>query len=1532
MRLGATDSALYGISFDLQEGFKTPSYPFDETVKILIAEDETVFDVVNFGAREHRLAELTLGQISREDYFSLVAFGEANAGQKIRIERENAAELIFGHLLPGPVWYAYLVAADPYGESAYSTGHQLYSYGLKLDYAGPNAAAVPNAADTSEYDIVLRGDCVQVAPGCEVANKAALDALTGVTGGSIGLTTADLKVYIYNPGKKGGAGWDFLYTLPLNNPAMGLRNGVFRLSAFADISAASPGSGGYDFKGGLIAARGVRFPKYSVAKNGPGVERLEGFGFSLDNSNEIWKFPIENNIPFYGSRWDVGIYDRNAGLIQWKRAGFANKTAFDAALMHFTIEPGVLFQNKSWPLSTVGASNFPDASKKMVGKPALATFGRWDAGELQAIAFDNAPVYFPNGRRYLNFSSWNAGSRQLTLNQPSSQVQAILGYPIADYPQSAGRLLYVMLYSMTGETADAKKLKKVTALADASGNIRLTLDTAFETVPDGTAVFVLHLLNNCLILDEESCIGLRRYGYRRKGTANGAAAPLQLYAKEGENIRPIPATAFKVVEDGKENRLIVDSEFLSLESTGTIVMQESIELTQVSPMVLHDLVDTKNVEGPGGPSDLIDTFPFGFRPEGVESNVVTVKAFERLSQWEDRVVGSDYFGLKTARGGAGRVIAMFSASRTTLAWTPLQGASGYRISRWTVLLGRDKRVGFGAASVSVEVRAEQTDLDTAFGTNGYLTVSGEQTTHYVDSPVPAITRLYEYKVEPILDGSFISPISSNRGRPGLRPAGAAVIAVLGRNEGATIVWGPPDAQGSFSVYQDDDPEPIATVNSSTQSYYLVTGLTNNVEHKFKIAVNSVEIGTAGDKWIRRYSDAITRIPAWWLMRASATSSEAAVQGGFADSVNSDPSREGWKHARGGRFVRRLADGVEFPAAGVVFSWAWKVDHESFPDMSGAKDVRLLGDFVVWSYYGTNTQVPIIIQCRLIKKDKTFIPVSQWAGLQCAVPPETGSYGAYANFLNLPAEKSGSNSDANYKTELHTTDASAVYTGMDLWKLPDHIFEDGANEWKQVEYVMFAIAPAVPIPYTHVAPNAPGYKLGFGCPPGKNWVLVRRHKPQLYVEYTREFEGGLVQPLYAGIDGGRIDDSAGTITGAPYQIIEKARHVIDYVVNKTLGYRPQYIGSEMRSRNGWLWRWQSKESKPLVETLELFARNIQGFFTFTSDDKLCLRNYGVDEPNVNPVFHFTEANILSGSFGDPESRLRNEIFQRFRFLYNYEPSLGRCTEEMILGWDMTSGMPIQGGYRDIVENDDGTQIEVGSLDGLDTLCRLSSYLYASGGKTNEYGFGAGNEKAFELFYRPLMTSLISGRLVEKDLPNIKEIWGVGAVPPKRAMRDLVRRVIKSLCFDSWYFPIACSMRNVVYNPEVQGVADEAGTPERCIKLGDLVTVTGKKTGGQTLRGLVLGMDLNGIYDGYVPLDIFCPRPPGQFGPFVDPRWNAGAPGLRNTANMVFTGNLYGLGGEAGTFPNARGPGLRNTATMRFPDGSFADAQGSGSGKE
>ncbi|MEO7957867.1 MAG: hypothetical protein ABIW76_14365 [Fibrobacteria bacterium] len=1531
MKLGETGDPIYATSFSIQEGYSTPEWPYDKAVKNLEMIDGSI-EVVNIGAREHRTARFNFNWIPRTDHATLKAYLETNLGAKIRVTIENAGERVFGEQYTAGVYYAWVMpGCKSMGETQFIASHRGYGFSMELDLAGTLSTSVPNIADASQYDFLIKMDCARITPGCQVANMAALTAVTTKPGGSRGLTIDNLKVYFFNAGN---STWEYQYTLPANDVDRGLKYGVFRWSAFADISGASSGIGGEAFKSGWIVEKGIKPPRYSVnARKGPAMEFPEGFSFSAPNFGKLWKFPLENNLAFYGAQCELYFYDRLAGVLQLVRSGFANKNDFDYQKLEFKVEPGVLLQAPSYPKTTVGKDNFPTAADAVKGKPVIATFGRFDKGRLQTIAFNNDAVRFTNGRRYLNLLAWDNTNLRVTLNIDASFVAGILGYAIGSYPSGSTRLLYAAIFSQE-EQPDLKKLRKVTVISSpAAGQVRLTLDKGFAAAPNSTSMWIIYLANNEMVIDDDPCVGLRTAGYLIPAAANGERIGMELYAEDGKGtVRLVPPHIYKMIEDGEENRLTVDSKYLSLEETGEFSTQNTTLLEQLPPTSLHDAIDI--VVGTS-----YTHYPFGFSPDGVESNTILMGPAPRSSGWSRNPSQPGSFD---PSNGAIRV--GFSATFSTLIWSLYPGAVSHRVSRHIITgwLKKDSRsrggVGategpilvfdstFGAAS-----SVTRTDGSVASASSGYISVTVDSRPNaLIDSGVIA-GREYVYMLEPEVDGRYEASILSNPGKNGAVPSGAPVITGVTLDQAFLIVWPVPNDQGSFRVLVDDVDVSGSPFGSATRGWYQHPAtLSNGQRYNVKISVNCLSIGAAGDVWQSPYGVASDHA-VHYLMEAGGDPNARklrVLRDSAASNVEDD---KGYGHSWALNVKRTTNDGLDAPAAALVFSEVFKVDHEALGDLSGATDVRLLRDVVYRSFVSNNYQIPILIQVRGIKRDKTSAFVIQGKGaLQGKAATEGGSFGAYMNFLNLPLGLGGD--DANYETESSASNADGLYTGKDLWKLDDNLFEDDAFLWKEVEYIVFSITNAAPIAYEWLSSSARGWRLGVGGPPNQNWGMVRKHKPGLFIEYTQVFEGGLEKPAFARIDGGIKDDALGTFTGTPSKIIEKARHVTDKVFSELTGKKPLYLGTEMKSRDYWIWRWQADESKSLQDTVDMFLKNLWAIGTISPSDGICIRTLNPDEKDSAPVFAFTPANILKDSLSK-DGRRRNEIFQKFLLRYNFEPSVGdgQTTEEMLIGWDLATGKPIFSGYSRVEEDESGILKNIDGMDGMDFYVRVSNQLYAAGVAANEYGTDPKDPKIFEMFYRPTTPSSQTKEPVERTLPNLATLWPE-AKAPKLAMQDLTKMVVAFNTLDAWEFTLSTPMKNVIYNPDILGVSDEAGTPDRRLKLGDLVTIQDDfYTNGQAVKGFILEMELDSLYDGYATLHVFCPRPPGQFGPGVDRVWDAGGPGPRNEANYLFKGNLYGLLGEAGTFADAKGPGARTPASMTFPDGSFADPKGTGSGK-
>ena len=114
------------------------------------------------------------------------------------------------------------------------------------------------------------------------------------------------------------------------------------------------------------------------------------------------------------------------------------------------------------------------------------------------------------------------------------------------------------------------------------------------------------------------------------------------------------------------------------------------------------------------------------------------------------------------------------------------------------------------------------------------------------------------------------------------------------------------------------------------------------------------------------------------------------------------------------------------------------------------------------------------------------------------------------------------------------------------------------------------------------------------------------------------------------------------------------HVVDHVVYKMLGTKPTYIGSEMKSRDGWIWHWQKKDAQPILEVLQTLMDNLNAVLIIGPDDKPIIRNLDMDDPNARVVYAFTDSNIKMASLGKTETRQRTEIYQKILAKYGFLP--------------------------------------------------------------------------------------------------------------------------------------------------------------------------------------------------------------------------------------------------------------------------------------
>ena len=1520
MKLGEPAEGIYSTSFNVDEKAEGSEYPIADSA-ILLTYESGDHEWVDYGtARQETTGALEFVDIPKADYFTLTAFLKANLGSIVRFTLDFEAENPWGDLTllaNESYFYATITAYDDGGEAEFSVDDRLYTVKVKLSYVGTTSTSNPNPADTSLKDVCIEIDTVRANASAIVANKAALDAVTSLPGGTIGLTTGDRKVYIYDSSVPE---WVFLYTLVADNADYGLVNGVFYLSAFADITSVSTGAESKNWKAGLINERSVKFAASGIdITKGPSIESLEGFSFAMNNVDKFWNFVVSNGISLYNALVKQKFYDRANGIMELHRTGANYNNSFDYHNYTFQVEPEIINNNNSFPDTVFTRENNPNAATQNLGKPIIATFGRWQKGELQISNFTIKEQKFSSERRYLYCTSYVTLDKEIRVNIDYTEFLSLLNISsVGDYPGSNPvKYLYVNIIKQADQP-DVGSTRRIESIHNVSSGITgLRLKSAFTVAPNTTTVVQILMSSVELLVDDDAVVGMSKPNYLIREIDSATEITKELFAKIGEDIERVPSGIYQEVDTVNKNRLTINTDILELDNFQSMTINSEVKLP---------ISDYKNylkiLFGTATTSRSID---FGFY----------AGTFSQIAEGDNTY---------RQAGFRSHVALAKSKDRFTLSWyNPTGTYASQTIRRYRYEYFKD------ANNYKLYIDRDYTGIPI---TQAY----------FVDDDVALDPKgIYLYRVAFIGSGSTPSttPDIIILNRDSLPPKDAEGPSLIVRegdkvNAEAILTWNLLLGQSQVDIYRNGIL--IDTITSSTQTWYVIPFSSGGTKgNAYRIRVFTTGVKDTAVHWYKRDGEALGG-----NIYTLKGTGETFADWKYNDQMLTDNFRS--VNEVGYTLKNFAANNANpLPAFAGVFIWMLKINHGSgqdqIADLSNATDVRLLCNFVVRSNYGNNTQVPIYIQLRGVKRDGSQIVIAQYndngTGLVC----KQDTKGAFAAFLNLP--KSHGGADANYNTEQQTSISNqsdpgcGIYTGKEMWRLPDFLFADNAAEWNQIEYLMFAITNGVAVSATNAASNSPGYKIGLGRLPashGGGTTFTNVHKDTYLLEYKKKFEGGLDAPQFARIDGGVIDDGAGFYTGTASLIIERARHIANYMVYKMLNYKPKYIGDEMKSRDNWVCRYQTKEAQDVQTVLQLIAKNLWGCFVVSNDDRLILRTLDIEEPKVQTVFAFTDRNIVKDSFTKLEFRKQSEIFQQFKFKYNFEPSVVASegdkdeekdknrsyTEEIVVGWDLVKGKPISGGYSRITEDADGNLIvntDAGDEGRLTDLCKTSSFLYTSGGKVNQFGYD--KDELLEFFYRPTKEAT-KGDLIEEDLPNLNDLHGPMVRSPKRSVQDRIGKEVRFRVFNAWRGSLKCNLKYILYynggdgiNSAVNGLKDDAGTPDRKLKLMDKITINHPFfTNGETVAAFVTGIDPD-FYNGTATITFYAYTPPGQLAKQIDHRWDA-AFGSRNNVDFTFKGNGYGLTNEANTFADAS-YGSRVNANFKFPDGTAADSEGKGTGK-
>lgn len=180
----------------------------------------------------------------------------------------------------------------------------------------------------------------------------------------------------------------------LNVAFTGLHNSKFYWSSFSDVVIDNSDPlllKPANYISGVIARKGVKFPSWSVAlEKGVGIERIEGFSFTLQNAQRLNLLTKEIN--FFGAFCKLGVWDGNASQVNYIRSGI-NKTngyAFDG--FTFEVDPELWNDaQKTIPANTM-ASILGNGGTKLSDRYIPQTYGATQYAKLEVLIQDLQPV------------------------------------------------------------------------------------------------------------------------------------------------------------------------------------------------------------------------------------------------------------------------------------------------------------------------------------------------------------------------------------------------------------------------------------------------------------------------------------------------------------------------------------------------------------------------------------------------------------------------------------------------------------------------------------------------------------------------------------------------------------------------------------------------------------------------------------------------------------------------------------------------------------------------------------------------------------------------------------------------------------------------------------------------------------------------------------------------------------------------------------------------------------------------------------
>ncbi len=374
-----------GASYKIVVGFDAPSDPKEETVIHLTMMDGST-TTIDFGARLTSTANITIVELTKQQFIDLTEYILANVGSKVLFTRENEHENLFVDNYGGGIgsdeYYVYPLKADTLQEEDFSVTRELFTLKIEIALAGFEEEDVPNPEDTSLIDILIEIDTLNGA-------LRDIDPPNLPQDGGLWFHTDTNLLQIYNGLTDA---WEDLYTVAPDDPTVGFYQGTFYLSTFSTLT-----TDDNTYIAGLINYKAVQLPGQNLdISKGSSIARKDGFSFSVSNHDRFWKFIIDNEIALFNVTCSCYVY---TDATRKKLLTGRNQTnSFTYSDYKFVVEPFLLNFRENFPSNVIGdnpdvtGERYDNIKVDMIGKAPYKTFGDHAKAALQNISTINSDI------------------------------------------------------------------------------------------------------------------------------------------------------------------------------------------------------------------------------------------------------------------------------------------------------------------------------------------------------------------------------------------------------------------------------------------------------------------------------------------------------------------------------------------------------------------------------------------------------------------------------------------------------------------------------------------------------------------------------------------------------------------------------------------------------------------------------------------------------------------------------------------------------------------------------------------------------------------------------------------------------------------------------------------------------------------------------------------------------------------------------------------------------------------------------------